>query len=354
MTDLSWLVARSVEVIEGGQGPTGGYLASPTFPTYHYSWLRDGAFIADAMSRVDRADSAEGFFDWCGRVVTGHSEKIESLVAQARREGPATVGATEHLHTRYRLDGTEGTEPWENYQLDGYGTWLWALGAHVDRHGTEPQRWKEAISLTVDYVRAFWDQPSYDWWEEHPEQVHVSTLACLWAGLVAADRLGVEDDGTAQRVRNLIESRGLHSGHLVKWLDSEAVDASTLAAIEPLGMFEATSGIGAATIEAVRHELANGGVHRYLADTYYGGGSWVLLAGFLGLCQLAAGNRERAVELAEWMAAQADDEGHLPEQVPPLLHPDQLEEWNERWGPSARPLLWSHAMFITLATELGE
>jgi hypothetical protein len=36
-----------------------------------------------------------------------------------------------------------------------------------------------------------------------------------------------------------------------------------------------------------------------------------------------------------------------------VLHPDGYESWVDRWGPPPSPLLWSHAMFIDLALELG-
>ena len=35
-----------------------------------------------------------------------------------------------------------------------------------------------------------------------------------------------------------------------------------------------------------------------------------------------------------------------------VLAPDVLPEWLDRWGPSARPLLWSHGMYLTLASTL--
>jgi GH15 family glucan-1,4-alpha-glucosidase len=353
MTDHSALVSRSVEVITGGQGPQGGYLASPTFATYHYSWFRDGAFIADAMSRIGQTESAEAFFGWCTRIVCDRIGQIDALVARAETDGPETVRADEHLHTRYRLDGTPGTDDWENFQLDGYGTWLWALAEHTERHGADPAPWMLAVEPTVRYLRAFWNQPSYDWWEEHAEQVHTSTLGCILAGLLAADRLGVADDGTAAQVRELIETEGVRGGHLIKWLGSDAVDASTLALIEPMHVFDARSDIGRATIDAVETQLADGGVHRFKGDVFYGGGVWVLLAGYLGLCRAALGDTARAHQLLAWMAAQADADGHLPEQVEPLLFPEAKPEWDARWGPSARPLLWSHALYIDLALELG-
>lgn len=353
MTDLSVLVARSVEVIEAGQGPEGGFLAAPSFPTYRFSWFRDGAFIADAMSRHGHVSSAERFFDWCGGIIGARRGAIASLIERAHSDGPDSVPLEEHLHTRYRLDGSEGTDFWENFQLDGYGAWLWALEGHVRRHGTDSSRWTSAIEDTVRYLRAFWSQPSYDWWEEHPEHVHVSTLGSILAGLSAATRLGCEDDGTIDDIEAVIEAQGIRHGHLVKWLGSPAVDASTLSMIAPFGVVPAASPIAAGTIAAVEDQLGRLGVHRFRGDTFYGGGSWILLAGFLGLCHAATGSHARAREILEWMASQADRHGHLPEQVAPLQHPEREAEWVGRWGPSASPLLWSHAMFLSLAMEIG-
>ena len=51
--DTGDLIARrSLDVLRQGQSATGAFIASPTFPTYHYAWLRDGAFCARALDRV--------------------------------------------------------------------------------------------------------------------------------------------------------------------------------------------------------------------------------------------------------------------------------------------------------------
>lgn len=363
MTDdnrLVWLAQRSLDVIEGGQGPDGGYLASPTFPNYRYSWLRDGAFIADAMSRAGRAPSAERFFAWCSSVITAREAKVEQLVATAAEHGAAAVAPDDHLHARYTLDGREADEPWWTFQLDGYGVWLWALSAHLERDGNPPATMR-GVQLTVRYLTAFWDQPSYDWWEENISQRHVSTLASVWAGLDAVSRLPGLDPGTndaamsaAAEVASVIGADGIHQGRLAKWLGGDDIDASLLACIEPFRLYPADHPVARSTVTEVEDALTRGGVYRYRDDTYYGGGEWVLLAGFLGLCRAAAGETGRATELLVWMAEQADQEGHLPEQVDGhLLHPHRKEEWVQRWGPSANPLLWSHAMYLSLAIELG-
>jgi isomaltose glucohydrolase len=65
------------------------------------------------------------------------------------------------------------------------------------------------------------------------------------------------------------------------------------------------------------------------------------------------GDRERAREVLAWIEAQADGAGDLPEQSDAhVLAPHRVDEWRERWGESARPLLWSHAAYLALHAEL--
>lgn len=351
------LVVRSLDLIEEHQAGTGAYVASPTFPTYHYSWFRDGSFIADAMSRYGRVRSADAFHGWAAAVITGRRDRIAGLVARGRAGEP--VGPGEHLHTRYTLDGCEGVEVWENFQLDGYGTWLWALRQHHDRHDVAAVA-PDAVAMTVDYLATFWHEPSYDWWEEHLEQRHTSTLASIWAGLHACTAWRWLDPAVrrtageaATRIRELIEDQAVVDGSLIKWLGNDAVDGSLIACLTPFDLFPPDHPVACATVARVEAELAPAGVHRYLDDVYYGGGQWVLLAAFLGWHHVRAGNRERARQLLAWICDQADEADALPEQVArDLLHPEHLAPWVDEWGPSARPLLWSHAMFLDLARAI--
>ena len=357
---VSPLAEHSRALIGRLQTPEGAYPASPTFSAYTgYCWFRDGAFIADGMSAVGEAESAERFFDWCAAVLTERADHIRWIVAETEAGRPP-AGA-QMLPARYTFAGGVGDDEWWDFQLDGYGTWLWALVEHTGRHGADAARWLPAIELTVDYLVASWDRPCYDWWEEHSEHVHVSTLACVAAGLDAVADAGLLD-GTRETgareasaaIRALVAERGTLSGHLVKWLGSTAVDGSLAAALAPLGFAEPASGLGAATIDVLeRHLTVNGGTHRYLGDTFFGGGQWPLLSCFLGLAQLAAGDRARAVELYDWAASTATEELDLPEQAGAhLIAPRMRWEWVERWGTVATPLLWSHAMLLRLGAEL--
>jgi GH15 family glucan-1,4-alpha-glucosidase len=355
------LVAHSLDVIKRLQSPTGAYPASPAFSAYRgYSWLRDGAFIAEGVSRHGDVAGADAFHAWCARVIADRAGQVDSLVAGAARGEP--IAAAEMLPTRFTLDGVDGADEWWDFQLDGYGTWLWALREHAARHGRVTPETEKGVRTAARYLTAFWDTPCYDWWEEHLEQRHVATLGSLHAGLRAAIALGAlsrpeaEAAGAAvDGIAALVAAEGVAgAGHLTKWLGTEAVDAALLACVEPFGLYGTGSAVGEATVAEVERQLAaDGGVHRYLADTFYGGGRWVLLAGFLGWNHARAGRRSRAAACLDWMAAQATPDGDLPEQVSDvLLAPDRLREWLERWGPVATPLLWSHGMYLILADEL--
>lgn len=362
-TALSALVASSADLIASLQDAGGAYPASPTFSAYAgYSWFRDGAFIADGMSSAGRVASAERFFDWCARTLESRRDEVGAIVAAARAGEPMPDAAM--LPTRFTFDGRAGDDEWWDFQLDGYGTWVWALGEHVRRHGADAAdaaRWADAVALSVDYLASSWCRPCFDWWEEHAEHVHVSTLGCVAAGLRAAAGLGVLDDeraalaeATAAEVVELMLSRGVADGHLAKWLGSAAVDASLAAVVGVMHVVPADSDLGRATIAAVERDLTvEDGVHRYLGDTFFGGGQWPLLSCFLGIAHARAGDRDRAHELLAWAAATADATGAMPEQVGHhLLDGTRVAEWVDRWGPVAQPLLWSHAMLIRLAVEL--
>lgn len=357
--ELLDLAERSVEIISSYQDAGGAYPASPAFPVYGYCWFRDGAFIADAMSRAGSATSAERFFTWCSDVLVARSSQIGSLVR--RSIGGETVARDEYLPTRYTVSGGVTGEDWWDFQLDGYGTWMWALVEHSRRHGASLERFRKAVQLSVRYLCEFWRQPCYDWWEEHPDQIHPSTLGAMLAGLRSVSGTALLDDELANHCRDtctaiemLLGTEAVADGHLVKSIGRTDVDASLIACLTPFGVAPPASPIAEATYAMIVRDLAPDGVHRYIGDTFYGGGRWVVLAGFVGWHEAITGRTDLALSRLRWMHAQATAQGYLPEQVTThALVPEAVPRWEEKWGPVATPLLWSHAMYITLAHALG-
>jgi GH15 family glucan-1,4-alpha-glucosidase len=286
-------------VIAAGQARSGAYSAAPTFGPYgEYCWFRDGSFIADAMSRAGETSSAERFFDWGAEIV------------RANPVGP--------WDARYRFDGSrDETTWWPHDQLDGTGLWAWTTRNHVARHGVA-SRWDDAIELVTASLSAHWRDPCHDWWEER-KGVHAVTIGSIWSG--------IGGDELAQAARTACTRERLDGSH---------------AFLVVLGLVDGNH------LERIEREL---GYHRHADDGYYGGGEWPILAAFTGWARQTLG-LDASPQL-EWIEAAANVDGTLPEQLGEQLRPECYAPWIERWGEPASPLLWSHALYLTLLDVLS-
>ena len=350
------LYTRSIELIRAHQAPSGAYVASPTFGEYAYCWFRDGAYIAYAMDLVGEHGSANRFYGWATHMVESRRAQIERTVGAALQ---GNIAAREDLlHTRYALNGDTTDDDWPNFQLDGFGTLLWGIAEHVSISGRAlPEGWRGAVDLLARYLGALWQYPCYDCWEEFGDKVHTSTLAALYGGLNAASALLGDDTHaqTAASIKEFVLDRCVSNGSLCKFVGSEAVDSSLVHVSTPYRLLAPDDPVVRATIERIEQELRRdgGGAHRYADDSYYGGGEWVLLTAYLGWYYTEQGQLARARDLLDWVEGCANADYMLPEQVAEHLnHPDMLAVWEERWGPSACPLLWSHAAYLTLFEHL--
>jgi len=348
-TDVSE-VSRTV--LLDGQAPSGAYVACPTFSQYGFGWLRDGAYCALALESVGEHESVVRFHAFAARIIEARAARVEKIIAAL--DAGAPVASAEWLPTRYRLDGTEEGDHengWPNFQLDGYGTWLFALHS---LYGTDvPAELVPGARLAARYVAAAWRTPCYDYWEEFGDRVHTSTLAAIAAGLRGAARMlgDAGFDATADEIVEFIVARCVSDGVFVKGPEDDRVDASLVSLATPFALFPADEPVMAATIERIRSELASpsGGIRRYLGDDYYGGSPWVLLTAWLGWHDRVNGDEAGYRRAVEWVEGAVSPLGTLPEQIvsEPQL-PEFVPQWEERWGPVADPLLWSHAKHLLL------
>ncbi len=351
------LQAVSIQVIKHNQSSSGGYTASPTFSQYGYSWLRDGMWIAHSMDCVGEHGSATAFHRWAGRTILHYTDKINQLLVKHRQGQPLTD--PDYLPTRFHLDGTLGNEDWPDFQLDGYGAWLWGAVAHCKN--VNPALWQElrpAVALLVRYLEVLWQSPSYDCWEEFRYEVHLSTLAALYGGLCAVythDPNLVPAD-LPEKIRAYALEHGVaREGHWMKFLGNENVDASLLWTALPFGLVALDDPVFEKTLQKIERDLVapDGGVYRYRQDTYFGGGEWLLLTCWRAWAHFATGRIAEAQAILQWVEAQATPSGEMPEQVAHhLLDPSMFQGWVDKWGESALPLLWSHAMYLIVKTEL--
>jgi GH15 family glucan-1,4-alpha-glucosidase len=358
---LSDYQAKSVEVIKASQAATGAYAASPAFVPYQYAWLRDGSFIAYAMDRVGEHDSACRFYRWCGLVLQKYEGKARSAIASAAAGKKIAGLGQPFLHARYTLEGAEAAGEWGNFQPDGYGAWLWSLAQHarMTEQAELVIQLRPSIELTIDYLQACWQLPHYDCWEEFGDRIHLATLAAVYGGCQAIapylpERAAAIESICAQ-IKHLVLTEGVENGCFAKSIGYPSIDASLLWLAVPFEVADVRDIRMAQTVLAIERELLSGcGVHRYADDTYYGGGQWILLSAWLGWYYAKCGEREKAARMLAWIEERFTGSG-LPEQVQDrLLAPDFYRIWIERAGRPAHPLLWSHAMHLILAAEIGK
>ncbi len=345
-------VAADVRRLVGGQDAGGAFAAGAGFSQYSQCWLRDGAFIAHALDLAGQHDSAARFHAWvasCLLPLDGHVQRLIS----ARAAGEP-LSEFEFLPARFAVGGEWVSDGWPNFQIDGYGQWLWSLAGHIRMAGHDrlPATVLPTVEVAVRYLAAFWNEPCYDSWEEHRSQLHTATLASVAAGLrdiaQVVPAVAAEASAVSQAVLAFIFKECVVGGAFVKYVRNPAVDASLLWLATPFDIVEVSDPRMVATAARIERELLGGGLRRYAADTYYGGGEWVLLTAWLAWHWRRAGRAADAEALLEWVEAQRDTGGGLPEQVPGVAaHAFFLEHWTTTWGPSAKPLLWSHAMLVT-------
>jgi GH15 family glucan-1,4-alpha-glucosidase len=345
------LARRSVEVLKAGQARSGAFVASPTFSVYDFAWLRDGAFCARALDVVDEHLAASAFHQWVATSVEAHRELFESAVhALGNGETPAPDAMPP---ARYTLEGArehDEDEPWPNFQVDGYGMWLWALEAHLG--GRRPEAGlARTIALVAGYLTASWPLKCFNCWEEYDGGEHASTVGAVVAGIESAGRMLGEQGWAAEadKVRAHLLETFVSDGRFRRGAHDARLDGSLLWLSVPFGVLPPDDPRIVATVEGIRRELAGagGGIYRYRGDTYYGGGQWLLLTSSLAWHEAVAGNRDESGSSQAWVRGQALANGDLPEQV--CDHPqvaEMVDPWVRRWGSVATPLLWSHAMYL--------
>jgi GH15 family glucan-1,4-alpha-glucosidase len=374
------LYSKSIKLILENQSIWGSYVASPKFPTYQYCWLRDGSFIAHAMDTAGEFASATAFFRWVGRTIQKYEHKVEDI--KQHLEAGLPIGKDDVFHTRYTLDGEEVTadSTWGNFQIDGYGTWLWALGEHVKISGDISllNELYGPIQTTLRYLELVWKLPNYDCWEEHPQYMHPYSLATVYAGfksissLIISGKLikgSIDVEDLSSQTKSYIMKFGVIDEKLIKFFlpaqldytpqpaEQHSVDSSLIGISTPFQVLSVDDPIMMKTIQAIEKDLhrPKGGIYRYKADVFYGGGEWLLLTAWLGWYYSSAGKMEQAKDLLHWIESQADSDGNLAEQVSGhTLAPKHFDTWTLKWGPIAKPLVWSHAMYIILINAINE
>ena len=351
----------SVRLLLDSQLESGAIPASTVHEVYQFGWLRDGSWCAYALDVAGHRDAASRWHHWVAKTQLRHEHRVDEALAAVRS---GEVNGQVMMPARFTLDGHEETpnneEEWPNFQTDCYGFWLWALADHVRRGGDLDDELEQGARLVIRYLMGVAEVPCFDCWEEHPGLVHTYSVAANAAGLRDAGKLlgdQAAQDYAARLAATICGPEHTLAGGFVRSAGGDTrVDGSLMWLAVPLNLVELTDEVFQVTLHRIVSELGvpGGGVRRYLGDSFYGGSQWLLLAATLGWCATATGQREMAAELLRWIETAADEHGYLPEQVAENVQsPIMLEYWRGKWGATATPLLWSHAMHVVLSDALA-
>jgi GH15 family glucan-1,4-alpha-glucosidase len=348
---------ESIDAIMRNQSASGAIVASPDFAQYHFCWLRDGSFSAFALDRAGEHEASARYHAWVNDAIGGISGIIDDVIERMLRGDDPDP--TIMPPARFALDGTSVIDDWPNFQIDGYGTWLWSLGQHLveSNQATLPKELRSSVARAARYLATFALTPCYDVWEENGSAVHTSTLACVYGGLTTAARL-LDDLGLLESAA-LVKARlnsAVINGVFVKSSDNSDVDASELWLLAPFGAVSVDDRTFAETVATIEDRLTlDGGIRRYSTDVYFGSGAWPVLTASLGWYAVMAGDVEKAKRCLAWVAEHIDGAGLLGEQYGgERRDAPHYDEWVARWGPPARNLTWSYAMYVVLMIAIDE
>jgi GH15 family glucan-1,4-alpha-glucosidase len=347
---------RSINSILRNQSANGAIVASPDFAQYHFCWLRDGSFSAYALDRAGEHEASARYHEWVNDAIGGISGIIDDVIE--RMVLGEDLDPSIMPPARFALDGTSVVDDWPNFQIDGYGTWLWSLGEHLAESNRElPKELRSSVARAARYLATFALSPCYDVWEENGSAVHTSTLACVYGGLVTAARL-LDDQNlleSASSVKVRLREAITH-GVYAKSSENSDVDASELWLMTPFHAVDEDDEFFKETVATIEDRLTlDGGIRRYSTDVYFGSGAWPVLTASMGWYAVSDGDLEKANRCLAWVAEHFDDAGLLGEQFGgELRDPRHYQEWVARWGHPAKDLTWSYAMYVILMIAIHD
>ncbi len=373
--DISRMFKTSLLIMRSHIDNNGGIIASCDSDvlqfnrdTYSYIWPRDGAIVALAFDMAGFPDVSALFFRFCNRLINDES----------------------FFSHKYLLDGSIGSS-WHPLvdsrgrtqlpiQEDETALVLYALWKHFDKYRDVEfirRVYPNLVVKATEFLLGHRDgtglpKSSFDMWEER-NGVFTSTVATVCAALSAAAKFAqVFYDSERQEMLNNAAARMREAmlthlydrmlGRFIKAVypdgSRDATIDSSLSFVFTCGVFEATDGPVANTMNAVFNKLwvktDIGGVARYENDYYHRvsgevpGNPWLISTFWLARWYIATATSldqlKRGLDLLSLISRRSSPSGVMAEQLNPYTGTPL----------SVSPLIWSHAEFVIAVCEYAK
>jgi len=335
-------VERSLLVLRGlTYRTTGALIAAPTTSLpelpggtrqwdYRFSWVRDGAYSAEALLAAGDRVAARRFIEFMLECVDLQGKPFQAPFFHV--DGTLIRGERDLDWLRGYLDSRpcrEGNAATGQLQLDIEGDFVWVVHRYVQETGDREslEAWWQMLRALVGWVAENWRTKDASLWEFRGRDAdYTHAKAMCWvalhygaelASLVGDDQHAVRWQSAAAEVRQAIETHGYdaqHGYYVQAFDDGGKLDAALL--MLPLyGYCDARDARFERTLEAIERELVHGHwVYRYGADMLgQAAFPFVLSTSHLARVLIRRGELDRAEGLIRDLAASATDLGLLGE-----------------------------------------
>ena len=323
--------------------PSGAIAAAPTTSLpediggdrnwdYRFCWIRDSAFIMNALLQLGCAPEADAFFWWLMHTSQTTHPRLRVLY---RLDG----GASTRERTIDSMSGYRDSRPVrvgnraaDQVQLDIYGDLLHTAWLYVNSGRTIDGDIGRRLSATATLVSKIWSERDAGLWEVRSGSQHFtqSKMMC-WIALDRARRLATEGhipardvprwNHAAQAIAAFIDSScwSTAAKSYVRHAGSKELDAGVLLGV----LFEygdpRSARLGM-TVDAIRRELGDGRfVARYRGEDGLVGDEGAFLACSFWLVEALAlvGRAREAIELMQELVDGANEVGLYAEEIDP-------------------------------------